>query len=532
MSRVMPPAGFSLGGTPTTHTYAYDAVGNQTDDGKDYTYKYDVWGRLREVWTRGMSPVLKSEFRYNGLGYRIGWHYDVASSGGGGPDGVVNSDDPWFFWMHDERWRQIALFRADDDDPKERFVYHAAGLDGNGGSSYIDAVILRNRDNTDKWQNESDGVLEARHYICQNWRNDTALVATDAGELVENAKFTGYGETFNCPAGDINTDGVYNGTDAAAITGTYDALKDINMDGSVSAADLTAAAAVTGGYHTEGRGVLSAEEVGIRKGNAGYEIDPILTGSDTIAFLHHVRHRVLSSYTGRWNRRDPLGYVDGMGLYGYVQGDAIALTDSMGLDPFVPPSNISVCFTVTSNLEDCYSCCTKGNRRDPAGYDPCRANCRGHYNPTTLPPPSGWRDFHQYGYHCGGGYGSSYITTCRGYKVLEQQRCGNKKKLESWESDAPTQSCPIKNNIDKCCQKHDECAYKNCVSHRILLPKKACQKFCDARMCACLEAELPNYAGNVLSEEWHVIHQMRLAFCYGNGTPAEQAECGSAVAWE
>ncbi|MBX3377511.1 MAG: hypothetical protein KF678_10975 [Phycisphaeraceae bacterium] len=322
---------FTLGGGSTTHTYAYDAVGNMTDDGKDYTYTYDVWGRLREVWTRGGSPVLKSEFRYNGLGFRIGWHYDVTRSGGGmAPDGVVDGDDPWYYWMHDERWRQIATFRAGDDDPKERFVYHAAGLDGNGGSSYIDAMVLRDRDVDTPWDEESDGVLEVRHYLCQNWRNDTALVATDAGALVEHTKFSGYGNSFNLPAGDVDSDGDYDATDAAAITGTYDVNKDIDMDGTVGAGDLAAADAVTGGYHAEGRGVLSAEEVGIRKGYAGYEIDPVLTGSDGIAFLHHVRHRVLSSYTGRWNRRDPLGYVDGLGLYVYGNNTGIQGADPTG----------------------------------------------------------------------------------------------------------------------------------------------------------------------------------------------------------
>ncbi len=321
----------SGGGSPTTYTYVYDANGNMTDDGKDYTYKYDAFGRLKEVWTRGGGAVKKSEYTYNGLGYRIGWHYDVSRSGGGAPDGVVDSDDPWYWWMHDERWRQIATFRGDDDDPKERFVYHAAGLDGMGGSSYIDAVVLRDKDNSDRWRNESDGVLEQRRYICQTWRNDTALIATDVGALVEATKFAGYGESFNVPAGDVNSDGDWDAGDSAAITGGYDVNKDIDMDGSVGAADVTAADAVTGGYHAEGRGVLSADEVAIRKGYAGYEVDPILLGSDLIAAIHHVRNRVLSSYTGRWSRRDPLGYVDGMGLYESMLSAPIAEYDDSGL---------------------------------------------------------------------------------------------------------------------------------------------------------------------------------------------------------
>jgi RHS repeat-associated protein len=102
------------------------------------------------------------------------------------------------------------------------------------------------------------------------------------------------------------------------------------MDGSVGASDVTAADAVTGGHHTEGREWLSAEEVFIRKGYAGYEIENILTGSEPLTFLHHVRHRVLSSYTGRWNRRDPLGYVDGMSLFQYASAQPLSGTDPLG----------------------------------------------------------------------------------------------------------------------------------------------------------------------------------------------------------
>jgi RHS repeat-associated protein len=360
--------GTGSGTASTTHTFAYDAVGNQTDDGKSYTYKYDVWGRLKEVWTRGGGAVLKSEYRYNGLGHRTGWHYDVNASG------TINGSDAWFYWMYDERWRPIATFRGTDDEPKERFVYHAAGLDGLGGSSYIDAVMLRDRDADTDWDgDDADGDLEERRYICQNWRNDTALVATDAGALVENAKFSGYGNAFNLCAGDIDSDGDYDSTDAAAITGGYDVNKDINMDGSVGAGDLTAADAVTGGYHTEGRGILSADEVFIRKGYAGYEVDPILTGGDGIASLHHIRHRVLSSYTGRWNRRDPLGNVDGAALYEYAQASPQTSRDPQGL---------------LAKACSPFAACGGGG-----GYQPPTEPQPQSPAPTTPTNPGEWRDW-------------------------------------------------------------------------------------------------------------------------------------------
>ena len=41
---------------------------------------------------------------------------------------------------------------------------------------------------------------------------------------------------------------------------------------------------------------------------------------------------------GRWLERDPAGYVDGMGLYEYVRGGAIRLTDPLGLSSSIAPA--------------------------------------------------------------------------------------------------------------------------------------------------------------------------------------------------
>jgi len=50
-----------------------------------------------------------------------------------------------------------------------------------------------------------------------------------------------------------------------------------------------------------------------------------------MAGLYHVRFRVYDPEMGRWTRRDPIGYVDGMGLYEYVRGKAVASRDPNGL---------------------------------------------------------------------------------------------------------------------------------------------------------------------------------------------------------
>jgi YD repeat-containing protein len=187
----------------TNYTLTHDAVGQLTDDGKDYKYKYDGFGRLKEV--RNQSNNLVAEYRYNGLGYRIGWHYDSNASG------AVDGSDPWYYFVYDERWRPVATYRGSDTNPKELFVFNAAGKGGMGGSSYIDSVVLRDKDGNTAWTSAADGTLEDRIYYCQNWRNDVSvLVKPDSGnglEIVEWIKYSAYGVPYCIAAADYNRSG-------------------------------------------------------------------------------------------------------------------------------------------------------------------------------------------------------------------------------------------------------------------------------------------------------------------------------------
>jgi RHS repeat-associated protein len=94
-----------------------------------------------------------------------------------------------------ERWRIIETYRAVesggsltlDSDPKEVIVYHAAGDGGFGTASYIDAVVLRDRDATstsnsdpaETWLFASDGVLEERVYYLQDWHQDVVQLVEE-----------------------------------------------------------------------------------------------------------------------------------------------------------------------------------------------------------------------------------------------------------------------------------------------------------------------------------------------------------------
>jgi YD repeat-containing protein len=106
------------------YTQAYDAVGNLTDDGKDYKFVYDALGRLKTV--KNQSNTVVAEYTYNGLNMRIGWHYDADA------DTDVDANDPWYNFAMDDRWRIVATFRGSDTSPKELFAYHNAGANGRG----------------------------------------------------------------------------------------------------------------------------------------------------------------------------------------------------------------------------------------------------------------------------------------------------------------------------------------------------------------------------------------------------------------
>jgi RHS repeat-associated protein len=100
-------------------------------------------------------------------------------------------------------------------------------------------------------------------------------------------------------------------------------LGDITLNGTINLTDINL---INGNYGT--RGWQSISDVDNRKGYAGYELDDLLVAA---ASLYHVRNRVLHADLGRWLRRDPLGYVDGVNLYEYCSSSPSATVDSTGL---------------------------------------------------------------------------------------------------------------------------------------------------------------------------------------------------------
>ena len=301
------------------YTLTYDAVGALTDDGDSYKYQYDAFGRLRKV--NNQSDALVAEYTYNGLGFLLGTHEDTDD------DGDVDSSDKWFYSAYEETWRMVANFREDDSDPKEEWVNQLAGKDGTAGSSYINAIVLRDKDANTAWTSASDGTLEERYYYCQNWRGDVSAMVNSGRKLTEWAKYSSYGAPIGLPGADTDSDGDCDSTDITQIqswidASSYDVRGDVDLDGDVDSTDKTIAQNNLEGT-TLGWGRLGA--LGNQIGFAGQLHDEAGAGAC------HSRSRTLLSYAGRWATRDPVEYYDSLSLYEYVRSMPLVHVDPTGL---------------------------------------------------------------------------------------------------------------------------------------------------------------------------------------------------------
>jgi len=195
---------------------------------------------------------------------------------------------------------------------------------------------------------------EERTYILQNWRADVVATTRANGEVIEKIQYTPYGSalthllTFTARA-DFNSDGGVDGTDIEAFTAAWsdgEPSADVNQDVGVYGGDVELfytlwANSATKEYYETQPG--ACQTTSIRLGYAGYVRDAsVNNGGDLSTFgernytgamagLYHVRDRAYDPELGRWTRRDPIGYVDGMGLYEYTHSQPIGWVDPLGL---------------------------------------------------------------------------------------------------------------------------------------------------------------------------------------------------------
>jgi RHS repeat-associated protein len=154
--------------------------------------------------------------------------------------------------------------------------------------------------------------------------------------VIDRIAYSAYGEATRTLRSDVNGDGFvdnddYNGVirprrGAAIGTAAYLVEADLDRDGKVAQSDYDIAVANDGKSSSGGVGDAGLFAKGVRNGvgYCGYIFNDE-------SGLYTVRFRSYSPTLGRWLERDPAGYVDGMGLYEYVRGGAVAVVDPWGL---------------------------------------------------------------------------------------------------------------------------------------------------------------------------------------------------------
>ncbi len=303
------------GVTDITFTRTHNDRGDLTDDGEGYKFVYDVLGRLVEIRNRTTNDLL-SEYKYNGLGYRTGERIDSDA------DGVLETgENDWEYFIYDIQWRLIEVYQDSDDvNPVEVNVHHAAGIDGAGSGSYIDHLVLRDRDS------DADNALDELHFYCQNWRADVVAVLDIAGKMLEQVRYTPYGTPILIPFANQYSDSGLDIVDVNTFLTRYNATSyevraDYNLDGQLDFLDVSG---FTGNFSavTEiGRGALSNYKH--RFGYAGYWYV-------AERGLYHVRNRWYNSETGTWLTRDAYLYFDWPYLYGYAGNRPLTHIDVTG----------------------------------------------------------------------------------------------------------------------------------------------------------------------------------------------------------
>jgi len=285
------------------------------------------------VSDRGTSDVV-SEHQYYGNGFRAGEHYDADVNL------VVDSSDPWYWFGYDERWRIVATFVGSDAVSKERFLHHRAGGSGYGGSSYLDHVVLRERDANTNWHASSDGTLEERLYYCQNWRYDATTLVTSGGAVKERVRYSSYGVPCGIPLGDCDSDGDVDSADQAVLLGAWGTSSpkcDLDLSGAIDAVDNAMLISQSG---TVG-GLGSLSRCRSRIGGQGWIADPDCSCRSL------QRTRVSDSRQGRWHSRDsfarsmpdelykdrndnPIRYLDPTGEFAMNWAPAISDSNTYG----------------------------------------------------------------------------------------------------------------------------------------------------------------------------------------------------------
>jgi len=259
---------------------SHDEAGNMTgapapgdETNTTHQYVYDAWNRLVAVWVDSDDNESRAG---DGSEDIATYQYDGLGRR------IVRTDctaatDVVYHDYYTPSWQLIEVRKGGKayTDLHKQFVW---------GLRYIDAPILRDRET-----NAGSAGLDERLYYTQDGNFNVTALVNPAGDVVERYSYDAYGQVT-----------VRNGAENVDPDTINDPATEWDPD-----AD-------------------NASDVDNRLLYCGYRYDGE-TG------LYHVRFRYLHPTFGRWTTPDPAGYVDGMGLYEYVNSSPLNGLDPMGL---------------------------------------------------------------------------------------------------------------------------------------------------------------------------------------------------------
>ncbi|MCW5777310.1 MAG: RHS repeat-associated core domain-containing protein, partial [Phycisphaeraceae bacterium] len=307
--------------------FSYDKAGQMRELARSssltHVLTHDAWGRLVRVERddgQATEPLLEQE--YNGLHWRTVKRADTSEP----PDGELDQQRLLYY---SASW-QLIEERIDDYEEEPDGTDRVAQVFW--GVRYIDDAVLRRTDTN----NDGDFVDEGdrQDYLLTDAQFSVVAVVDRAGKLQERVVYDAYGMARHVWPGDVNGDGGVDGDDLDEISDRlgesigdtdYVPEADLNRDGQITTQDLLLALGWSGRAALAPGRVSDPDGADNSAGYCGYVHNPE-------AGLYTVRFRHYDPWLGRWTRRDPLGYVDGMSRYEYVGSNPTGFVDPRGSD--------------------------------------------------------------------------------------------------------------------------------------------------------------------------------------------------------
>jgi RHS repeat-associated protein len=357
-----------------TQQQEFDNNGNITSyrrGNRAYTSRYDAWNRPISISSTVGSSTTQVTNAYNGMHFRI---FTATSVNGAGESRVLLYTPSWQliqeevyagltgngtatrvisqFWGM--RGKDDALARVVrrpqvlaevdpriDTDPGIDITPRRDGLPGSVpndlGTPPAPIIAPNGETRLTKTDNRVQIITprlrstSAIYYQLTDSQGSVVAIVDSSRRIVERLSYDAYGMP-RYVAGSVVINAESVDADLAYVTSIlgkrigesgYDSRADLNRDGVINAADQTLV--TTYRYKPSSDLISNPAWADNTVGYSGYQYVSS-TG------MYSVRMRWLDPESGRWLQRDPMGYVNGAGLYQYVTSSPFGFVDPYGLE--------------------------------------------------------------------------------------------------------------------------------------------------------------------------------------------------------